>query len=585
MRVFIRFIVLLGIFQSLSIQPAHGQDLDKFIEALDTSDIYELKDLAIQNATVFKRTGNKYYQFNEKLALSHLAKKKGNYTIGIRHLIWILEHSEGQNIKQIAIVRFHLASTLSALKAYKASLNYILPVINNPPEDIDKGLKHYSTSLVASNYFQLSEYDKALNYYSKAYRNLAQSDLLLRSSMLNNIGLCFLRKGQFIKANYEFKKGVDVIFSLDKQDPEVQFMVQLIRGNIGTTLHELNQFSEAERYLLEEYNFYHQNTDYFELAEGPFSELLVLYQKLNENTKAENLIKTVDPILSKLKSLSQKGTREPLLLKNIYNYYLNTENTSKVLMYSKDLIKQQTDYQKKIEKQSFELNEILYQNQLNFLTTEVKTQAYKAEVAEKQKRRTLWISLGISVFITALLILLLFYMKQRKNTAEKDMIIYEQKAQIETNKNLLLKNELLIQKENINSLSENLNLKKETEKAFLSKINEIKRNKNKDPEQAILELQLSVNSLLGVDKRLKSAKITDDSVNELFKSRLKKKHPTLTKSDLELCVLFKMKLSAKDIGAIRNMSPGTIRVYKSKIKDKIGMNQSTSLGQYLNSIS
>lgn len=581
---FVTFLIGFVLYIGINYSPLFGQDFEAFILALDSKNEKELKVLAEENEAKFKKTKDTYYLFNQKLALSHLSKLQGNTTEGIRLLVDILEACTDCKTTQISWARYHLASTLSYLNANKTSQEYLSPLLKDIDKEYNKSLRTIVINLVGTNYFRLGEYDKAIKFYTQSYLSYDEKAYLMKASMLNNIGLSFQFQNDFDKSLEIFYKAKKTIDSISNQNTGDQFMAIVVEGNIGTTYHFLGNYPEAIRFLSKENNYYRQRPEFYVHSEGPLCELFELYPKTGKIEEAIKLINYANQVDSVLEKISVKTPREPKLLNCLYNFYKNTNNHAKSIEFADKLALRQTKYVKEVKNQSEELTEILYRNQLDNLISKNRIQEFETLKERQQKRNIYWVSISILTVLIIISIFVFYNLRQRKNAIEKDALIAEQQAQIEITKNVILQNELDIQHEKVNSLTQNLSLKKETEKAFLSKINEIKRNKNKDPEQAILELQLSVNTLLGVDKRLAESKLSVETANENFIKVLKRKHPGLTKSDLELLVLFRMKLSSKDIGAIKNMSSGTIRVYKSKLKTKLNLKNEDNLENYLNDI-
>ena len=52
-----------------------------------------------------------------------------------------------------------------------------------------------------------------------------------------------------------------------------------------------------------------------------------------------------------------------------------------------------------------------------------------------------------------------------------------------------------------------------------------------------------------------------------------------------LCNYFRLNMPSKEIASIEGITDGTVRVYKNKIKNKIGLSQLDSLNEYLVNIS
>ena len=73
-----------------------------------------------------------------------------------------------------------------------------------------------------------------------------------------------------------------------------------------------------------------------------------------------------------------------------------------------------------------------------------------------------------------------------------------------------------------------------------------------------------------------------NSVEDLFVSRLKKEHPNLSKADLRLMMLLRLKLSQKTLASIYCVSEKAIKQKLFLYKDKVGIkNEHFSLRNYI----
>ncbi|WP_068599285.1 helix-turn-helix transcriptional regulator [Vaginella massiliensis] len=66
-----------------------------------------------------------------------------------------------------------------------------------------------------------------------------------------------------------------------------------------------------------------------------------------------------------------------------------------------------------------------------------------------------------------------------------------------------------------------------------------------------------------------------------FYKRLLEKYPNLTKNELRLCAFLRLNFSSKEISAITQQSPHSIVVARSRLRKKIGLDESQSLTNFL----
>ena len=66
-----------------------------------------------------------------------------------------------------------------------------------------------------------------------------------------------------------------------------------------------------------------------------------------------------------------------------------------------------------------------------------------------------------------------------------------------------------------------------------------------------------------------------------FRTKMLTLHSNLTQAELLLCELIILEKTCNEIAEILDLSPGTVRVYKNKLKSKLNLSAENNLGEYL----
>lgn len=159
----------------------------------------------------------------------------------------------------------------------------------------------------------------------------------------------------------------------------------------------------------------------------------------------------------------------------------------------------------------------------------------------------------------------------------------KEKKFLEDNKKIL-EDDIQYHKGKIENLHLNLSLKTKTERAFLENLRKLKKRKNIDVEETVKDLYFKTNNLLEIDKKNSDLVGESSTEEKLFIKKLSALFPDLSDNELKLCVYYRLNLSSKEISLLKNITPGSVRVYKTKIKTKIGLSKEEELTGYLNSI-
>lgn len=72
-----------------------------------------------------------------------------------------------------------------------------------------------------------------------------------------------------------------------------------------------------------------------------------------------------------------------------------------------------------------------------------------------------------------------------------------------------------------------------------------------------------------------------DRVHKDFKKNLLKKHPNLTAADLKLCSFIRLGMGNKEIASVLYQSPDSIKVSRSRLRKKFGLDRSENFEAYL----
>jgi len=71
-------------------------------------------------------------------------------------------------------------------------------------------------------------------------------------------------------------------------------------------------------------------------------------------------------------------------------------------------------------------------------------------------------------------------------------------------------------------------------------------------------------------------------VNHAFRAKLKESYPSLTPNEIHLASLLLLKLNTKEIAAIKNISPNSVKVLRYRLRKKLNLETSINLSEFLN---
>ncbi|WP_175620475.1 transcriptional regulator [Chryseobacterium schmidteae] len=518
--------------------------------------------------------------YNEELQ-KYNEEKKQLYLISSKY-IKVLYYAEKRN-EQIPLVYDLLRLNNGKYNYVAIACNYNLATqfeisspewsmshINEAIESNEKvGNKYYLPHLYHFKgrlLYNKEDYPNAIIFFKKAFNTYdKKKDLLYIASMYNNFGMCNAKMGKLDLAIKETNKGIQVLTQKKKINNEQKVFIYYMKGSLAQYYLELKKYDIAEKLFLEKWKFSFKNGNN-RMALFAARDILSIYDITGKRTDEVQIIESLKIIEPKLKKVDDKI----LLTKLIKDYYLRNDNF-------KDF--------KGISMKLAALNDeqdILSQKELSKTVDAIDSYIIKEinKDKEDEKKKNIFLVFFL-VFVIAVFISFIIILRMRKK--KKEELIEKEKIIFERSKEILEK-DLQLQKEKVKNLHLNLNLKTETQKAFLENLKKIKKTKNIEPEEILRDLQFKINNLIQLDNK-DNELINESSLeNKLFMDKLSERFPILSHQELKLCVYFKLNLSGKEIALLEKFTVGSIRVYKAKVKSKIGLAKEEDLGEFLNTI-
>jgi tetratricopeptide (TPR) repeat protein len=147
----------------------------------------------------------------------------------------------------------------------------------------------------------------------------------------------------------------------------------------------------------------------------------------------------------------------------------------------------------------------------------------------------------------------------------------------------------------IDTLNSEISVKREEITGLMTETLIHLRSKEKLTEElSVLSKQKEGNFLNSIIAGLKADKLEDskiiylkkniETLNYDFLKRLKEKHETLTKTDIEVCSFIKLGLSRKEVAHLRKTSLEAVKSTRFRLKKKLKLTSDDSLDCYVNSL-
>ena len=532
----------------------------------------QLKSLLKEEKELYQSTNNNENLLNVKfLRFLYLKLNNGTLSQQLTILIKLEQESEAANFHLMQARVLDELSVLVNTYSNNQGSFYNFKLLEHAKKYDIKDFIMRGYSQIASQFTYSSvNYDLAIKYWDSCYLYQEKNNHLQRSSMLNNISLCYDFKGDIDNSILYNRRANELFQKIRHKSNSDVFFGKIIEGNYADLINKKGQITQAKKVFESLFSDFKKNPEYKIVAIYTAINLLDIYNTTNQISKSQETFVFLTNELQKEKDYNTRIK----ILEAVLKYYEFKNDFKKAILISKKLIKTKDLLSEKTIREKDEFSQIMTNN----LIESLKLNIDKENESQRRRNNILIITL---IFIVVALGIVIYYQLRVKIKTRK---IEKQTIEIEEKNQQILDKELKLQQEKITHLQLNLNLKTGAEKAFLHKLKEIKKRNNQSIEEVVNDLQFQISNLLQIDKKNYETNTQLKNEEKLFYDKLKSRHQELSKIDIQFCSYFRIDLSSKEIALLEDIAPNSVRVYKNRIKNKIGLSIDDNLNEYLKKI-
>lgn len=587
MRFFLLHLLILIGFAGFS---QNENTYEKFINALEKDIVFneyisdeeriQKIDQLIKSAKEesFDKQDNliRYAQLNR-----NLTKNKNDYDQSLYDYVELTETCDTTNPNDLRVYLgclLQISYILRESSAFELSLEYIengIDIIEN------RKLKTYPWTQDFYNdagvdLLSLGEYERCHSALKKALSCGGKKDHVQDAMIEFNFSFLYYELDNLDSAIIHQKNTCSELEKIEsiQSYPAIYIRYGNSLGSLSIFYFLNNNHEKAEEYALKAKSVL-DATNLFD--SGRYPHLFTLISLAIKSKNAPKIKSHLEEIKQIAEKVDQGRFNFYLLLSDSYKEIGNTEQETRFLnlAYTRaqeengSLVSKLQNYNTKLQSQILQREKIRFQKE-------------KQELSANAARVTLIVSL-VLITISTVLYILYIRLRTKKNLLEKEKEI----SRIELSKNeiksKLDESELSEKRLVMTRLASHIKLKQQTESAFLQKIKELKRNKPQNIEAEISELQVKMINLISMDQNFDYL-LHEKDLDQEFKTKLKNSHPELTEKELQFCAYLLLGLSTKEISSITNKSDGATRVYKTRLKNKLILEDEAELTEYLQKI-
>ena len=504
-------------------------------------------------------------------SLSRSYHKKENYKEALRYALQAITlHKKHNNDSLVNYYNEKIGVMFYYLGNYDSSLEYLLEALTFSKKQNLSLKQAQILGNIANVYTRLDKYDQAIDYLLNAkqlYEKYVSEDSLLLAGIYINVGLAYERSGILDSATFYYNNALSLIqnkgnalyeASIYNNKGEIDFK----QGNYDVALNFYQKasvrFQDAGNEngmgtaLLNIARVYFQRNKY-KLTVRFCEKALVHFQKINS---LFNIVETEKLLSDAYKEMGEyKKAISHMERYNVFNDSLKGNKTQ--------------EYIANLEMQSMTLKE------------QQKYELYKqnAELREsKLQVERLYLYLTIGGVCVLLIVVSLILLNMRKNLQHNKL-----KQKLLRQEQTRMQNDITFKQREIENFANHIREKNKLLKDLSSEIKRITKSTNQDINE-LKSLKDIVNQSIYMDENRKELELKIDHAHQQFIQRLKSKFPALSKTEIRLCSLLLLKFSSKEIAAIMNIEPTSVKTSRNRLRKKLGLPPRSDINMFLSTI-
>jgi len=488
----------------------------------------------------------------------------------------VLQGGSSLSVYDSAMVIGIIGTALTEMKAYEFAIGYRKKLLDINVRN-NRGNVYYPLENIAYLFSKLHQLDSVSYYYDKALTMaLKMKNKNWEMHCLNNMGHNFYLRNELDKSQENYRLAIEN-FKLRKS-PLVALdsaLYGVVLSNMASLETKRNNYKSSLAYRKEAQTF----------LSSPFYQKVSIQNVLGIIENYQSLIfpDSADIYFEKIAfavKLFPELHADYYHLK-FFSYELlgDSENATLALesvIKIQDSISQQNQMDSKVS------DFIKFQtNQIN-----VKLKMQQELQDNEKKLNTLRLSITIGATLMIVIILVFLFLKYKSDQKKKTELIGVEnelkKIKIENQQieSKLLKEELAHKKSDLTDFAIDISRNQSFIKELLLRLKDLKKRKKIDPD-SISNLISFTSGHSIIDDNLKLFQENVNKVNYEFTNLLVERFPMLTQNEVQLCSLLRLKLSSKEIASVKNITPDSVKVLRSRLRKKLNLDSKQDLQQFI----
>ena len=446
----------------------------------------------------------------------------------------------------------------------------------------------YAYSIQAGNYAKIGLLDSAAIEHKKSIMFIKDIDIISKPSAYNNYGLFFYwNKKELDSALVYFQKAYQI--TLEKFPNHT--LLGSIRDNLADIYTDKHQPEKALPFYKENFDLYrnikNEKSNQFDVPRliSAGTQLIETEIKLNQLEQAKLTFKDLQLVIddpefaNNIRSLSQLE-----ILSAQESLYHAQDNDKAALKIAKE--------RRILSDSIYAISKIAdnkWQEELNTISLDRVALNFKIDRIEKEnkiqsQRSKLWIVTLSSSIILILLFSLFLRRRQHLINAKNKQLLAEQEQEITAVKNTQLESEIESKQRDLSDFAINLTQSQEWAQDLANKLRVIKRTPSKDKEVLLADLEQGIQNKITYDSNTKEFYERLDKLSDTFYSELTSQFPNLSKNEIRLCSLIRLKMDSRSIATLQNITLASLNTSRYRLRKKLNLSENIDLDSFIQNI-
>ncbi len=487
---------------------------------------------------------------------------KGNYIESLRHFEkeLVIEKELGDK-EGIAATYNKFGIVYSDIGNGIKALNYLQKSLKIREELGDNNRTFFTLNTIGDLYYDQGNSEKAITYFQRCLEIDKNNSLTL-----NNIGKSYLKQADYNLALDYFNRSL-------KRTSELK-----LARNKAISLGYIGDVYQKKGSLKEALNYYNRSLALREkigslpLISETVIDLGELYLEQKAYSKSIETCTRSYKIAFELNSLIQKKNACDCL----YRGYKALGNKVKALEYHEEMATlndslKKDEVGKQLQQMEFaktmRLDSIVKAKEARIAEEKLKTQESEISLLNtKNRAKSQWIIFGS---LAAIFLMSLLYYRYKQRVKYKDL------------QNKLLNSEIEYKKKDLTNFAVNISNNQEWALSLAERMENLKTSTGRKRAKELEELDTEIKNKIWVDKSADDFYTKIDALSSSFYDKLTTQFEGLTKTEIRLCSLIKLDLDTKQIAALQNINPSSVKKSRNRLRKKLNLSPEEDLDAFL----